>query len=563
MDENLNEKEIQELEEVLNTKIYPGTEILKDVGNYHFVKNGGGNDSRVLVPQPTDDPHDPLNWSPMWKGIAMGCATMLSVTLNLGPLANAPLFGDYMKEWNCTLEEAVQFTGVTILVLGFSNFLWVPLAATFGRRPVMIFSTLICAVSSIWRAQATSYNSFMGAAILNGVAAGPCETLQPQIIADIIFLHDRGKYQTLYFTMYFGSLMVGPIIAGSMAFNLGWRSFWWLNTGLLFLSLIVSLAFPETRYHRVYDSNPRVAPEPLTQPLETGSQKGKTDPNAIEHSEQDKDSLGSAAKDGGLAPVLTHQDPWLGRGKPSKAQFRLYQPFSKDQVKVLLRELWVPWYLHLFPIVEFASFAVSFTASGFLVANLSETQVFAAPPYNYSAQTIGLFNLAILAGALIGLFTNGPWSDWVAAYFTKRNGGIREPEMRLPAMIPYVFILIIGTVVMAVGYDDHWAWQVIVIVGWGCLGIQVAALPAIASTYAIDSYKPATGSLFVAITVNKNVWGYGVSKFLTPWAESSGFKVPILVNMALIVFFCSTGIIFWFWGKKMRGMTKNSIVHRL
>lgn len=43
---------------------------------------------------------------------------------------------------------------------------------------------------------------------LNGLAAGPCETLTPQIIADIIFLHDRGKYQTLYFTAYFISLMV-------------------------------------------------------------------------------------------------------------------------------------------------------------------------------------------------------------------------------------------------------------------------------------------------------------------------------------------------------------------
>lgn len=32
--------------------------------------------------------------------------------------------------------------------------------------------------------------------------------MMPQIIADVIFLHDRGKYQTLYFTIYFGSLAV-------------------------------------------------------------------------------------------------------------------------------------------------------------------------------------------------------------------------------------------------------------------------------------------------------------------------------------------------------------------
>lgn len=32
---------------------------MKDVGTHHFVKNSAGNHS-VLVPQPSDDKHDPL-----------------------------------------------------------------------------------------------------------------------------------------------------------------------------------------------------------------------------------------------------------------------------------------------------------------------------------------------------------------------------------------------------------------------------------------------------------------------------------------------------------------------
>jgi hypothetical protein len=93
MDENLDERAIQELEEVLGTKIYPGTEIMRDVGTHHFVK-AHTRSSSVLVPQPSDSPTDPLNWSPMWKAIAMFCATSVSFSLNLGPLANAPLFGE-------------------------------------------------------------------------------------------------------------------------------------------------------------------------------------------------------------------------------------------------------------------------------------------------------------------------------------------------------------------------------------------------------------------------------------------------------------------------------------
>jgi hypothetical protein len=131
-------------------------------------------------------------------------------------------------------------------------------------------------------------------------------------------------------------------------------------------------------------------------------------------------------------------------------------------------------------------------------------------------------NFAILVGAFIGLFTAGPLSDYVSSRSTKRNHGIREPEMRLPAMIPYIIIMYLGNIVVAVGYQHHWPWEAIVLIGFTFAGIQVAALPAIVSTYAVDSYKPVAGSLFVSITVNKNVWGYGFSKFITPWAVKDG-----------------------------------------
>jgi MFS family permease len=138
-------------------------------------------------------------------------------------IKQAPMFGDYIVAFDSNLTDVVQFTGVAILVLGFSNFIWyavvilnmdfinnsrVPVQTCFGRRPVLILSVFICFASSIWRAKANSYNSFMGACVLNGLGAGPAETAQPTIIADVIFLHDRGKYQTLYFAFYFGSLMV-------------------------------------------------------------------------------------------------------------------------------------------------------------------------------------------------------------------------------------------------------------------------------------------------------------------------------------------------------------------
>lgn len=50
---------IQQIEEETGEKFYPGTELMADVGSHHFVKSSSKSD-RVLVPQPSEDPHDPL-----------------------------------------------------------------------------------------------------------------------------------------------------------------------------------------------------------------------------------------------------------------------------------------------------------------------------------------------------------------------------------------------------------------------------------------------------------------------------------------------------------------------
>lgn len=92
--------------------IVPGTEVMID------------GESDVLVPRPSDDPHDPLNWKRSWKAMCIATSTMISITQGFGPLALAPMFGEYVKAFDSNLHDVVKFTGVCILVLGFSNFIW-------------------------------------------------------------------------------------------------------------------------------------------------------------------------------------------------------------------------------------------------------------------------------------------------------------------------------------------------------------------------------------------------------------------------------------------------------
>ena len=131
--------------------------------------------------------------------------------------------------------------------------------------------------------------------------------------------------------------------------------------------------------------------------------------------------------------ATAERDPFLGKGSPNKQQWKLYQ-HNPHPFKAIFFDLWIPWKLFAFPIVELAAFIVSWSCSSFLTINLTQSQNFAAEPYNFNSQSIGFMNFAILVGAMIGLATAGPLSDRVSARATRKNGGIREPEMRLPAM---------------------------------------------------------------------------------------------------------------------------------
>lgn len=230
-----------------------------------------------------------------------------------------------------------------------------------------------------------------------------------------------------------------------MAEHTGWRNFWWLNVALLGVSFSVSLfLFPETRFARlpggIIDSKESHSPkQPLTK--EPQSSEEIVTPSNIE-----KDAAGSLG-----VP--------LGHGKPGRSQFNIFQPNSRF-LQSLLFDIITPFHLFAFPIVDLAAFVVSWSASCFLTVNLTQAQAFASPPYMYTPQKIGFFNFAVVIGQLLGLATAGPLNDWISMRATRRNNGIREPEMRLPAMIPYALIMILGNFIVAFGYQYHWDWRV-------------------------------------------------------------------------------------------------------
>jgi MFS family permease len=336
----------------------------------------------------------------------------------------------------------------------------------YGRRFILIVCSLICLGATIWHGAAQSYGSFMGARIFISIGMSISESLMPMVVSDVFFLHERGFYMGIYFFALFNSMFLGPLIAGACAQHFStWRTFYWIITAFAAASFLsVIFLHPETKYIRHL---PDVAPAASPRPSGEKNQIGQLEVPANTDSETSQ---------------TIDTDQYLGRGRPTKQQFRLIQAGDRDAMSKVSRHIITPFSLLQFPIVIFGAWMLAFSASGLLTLNYIQSGALTAPPYNFDDGQVGLSNLALVCGGTLGMFTAGPLSDWVANYQTKRNRGVREPEMRLVSMIPFVILSAIGMVVVGVGFDRKWPWEAVIVVGFGAVGLMTVSLSTIGIT---------------------------------------------------------------------------------
>ena len=78
--------------------------------------------------------------------------------------------------------------------------------------------------------------------------------------------------------------------------------------------------------------------------------------------------------------------------------------------------------------------------------------------YGFEPYQVGLCFFAAVVGSLLGIPAGGHLDDKVADWFTKRNGGIRDPEMRLPAMVLCLLTTPLALILYGVGIEHQLHW---------------------------------------------------------------------------------------------------------
>jgi MFS family permease len=151
------------------------------------------------VPQPSDDPNDPLNW-PLWKRDLI--TFILSVTAifatALGPILAAntvKLLGDLKTGGFAPVAE---LTGWYLMGVGVAATLFVPSGRIWGKRHLFVLGTVLLIVTSAWGGgSGYSYKSLVAARVFQGVATAPFESLVNAAVGDLYFVH-VGVTETLF-----------------------------------------------------------------------------------------------------------------------------------------------------------------------------------------------------------------------------------------------------------------------------------------------------------------------------------------------------------------------------
>ncbi|KAF1835749.1 MFS general substrate transporter [Decorospora gaudefroyi] len=503
------------------------------------LKRGTGKDADVvLVPQPSEDPNDPLNWSYTRKLIIMlivGYGSVLYAAV-LAPLLSPALLVismDFGKE----IADITVISGYMLLVTGGVGPIVNALSRKYGKRPQLLIASVFGLLGTVICSAAYSYNGLLAGRIIQGGSISAFESLVVAMIGDLFFVHQRGAFMTLIQFILGAASNFSAIIVGPIATNLGWRYLFHILIPFVALECVLLFFFvPETNYNRDhrYDidelSNDNLADLAAAERRHAGNtEKGGSD-------------------DMVKVETATSTPPATRPKKTFKQELAIFTgTYSNDN---LLQLVIAPFAVCANLAVLWMVIVTGGLTAFFVAQSYDMAQIFMVPPYSLTAAGVGYLSLGPFLGGLLGSIVIGATLDPIIKWCAKKNHGVYEPEYRLLGMIPSLFT-ILGLALFGKFAEEGRSFYLTAFFhGMDLFGIVAAAIAA--STYVLDSFRDISSEVFIMNMVFKNFLFYGFSYFVNDWTARDGpaqvFYVFAGVAGAMII----TAPVFFFWGKKYR-----------
>ncbi|ORY54464.1 major facilitator superfamily domain-containing protein [Leucosporidium creatinivorum] len=531
----------------------PGTAFLDDSKQAHvdetlaaagqqLKKGTGRHKDTVLVPQPSDDLNDPLNW-PRWKKELFFANLVAGGALTgaIGHLINAG-FKVIASQWGVSVDAVSSTNAWLNLATAVYTIVQGALATKIGRRPIFVSASLMQVVATIWSARSNGYNSFLGSRVISGLGMAPYQGLAGAAIGDVFFAHERGLRVAIWSFAIGGAINITPMINGTFLDKPdGWRTCFYIIFGIFCAHLCtVLVSFPESAYHRaaIYETDQgasatQLAAARLAEKLERADEPLEKADNGqfVERASRESLAIGETSVKKTWVQELAI---WSYTGKDSLPQL-LVRPF---------RSL-------LNPIVWYAIFAYGFIVTFLVVISVVNATIFSLAPYKFNARLVGFTSAGPLVGSILGTVVAGPLVDYLTKWFARRNGGIYEPESRL---IANVFALVfmaggLGAWAGSTPYHPHWAVPVIL---YGVINFGQCIAAAAVATYLLDATKHNSAESFAVINFAKDIMLWAMSRHFNSWILEHGVQTMFGIVSGICAFCIVLSVPMYIFGKKTR-----------
>ncbi|KAI1794168.1 MFS general substrate transporter [Ganoderma leucocontextum] len=447
--------------------------------------------TKVLWPQPRDDPEDPQNWSDFRKNFQLFIITLAAITPDFDSgIGIADIFA-LANQFNTTTGHINNLTSNwSIFLLGWGGIFAVMLMRRFGRLPILFWSQVLAVGWLVGCTFAPNLNTFTAMRCLNGFFATCPQVTGLYIVTDLFPFHLQARKLNIWTMGFIISPFLSPFMMGFIVARINWR--WTYGIGSIYgLFVVFMLAFfgQETMYDRKLP-NPRPIPRPesaLRYRVETliGITGGR---------------------------MVKYRDSW------------------RTAVFSILNVVWRP---HLLMILLFEA-----AVFGFSIGINTTNAVFlgSPPPLGYGFSQFGIAGgyatpiVAVLVGEVLGRYFN----DWVMNFSIRRNSGVFIAENRLWTCYIGTGLYVVGFVVLGASFQMHLSVGALVM-GWGIAEVAVMINTTAIYAYCNDCFPRMQGEISGLINLARTLGGFSVAYFQVPWATKHGALQTFGVEAAIVV----------------------------
>ncbi|KIX07552.1 uncharacterized protein Z518_02205 [Rhinocladiella mackenziei CBS 650.93] len=502
----------------------------------------------ILVPQPSNDPNDPLNW-PLWqRDVILGILCFVScVATTASPLlaADSVTLAILFKR---TFQDAALLTAYHLVGVGVAGWLFVASARVWGKRHLFLFGALLMVASSVWGGSTHAnhnYASILWSRVFQGVALAPFEALVNACVGDLYFVHERGVRMAITNTCLFGGAFLTPVFVGMIAAHIGWQwSFYLLAIFMAVGFILVFFLVPETAYRRAHSLDLDLLAEDL-------STESLSQPQATSARGSDEKPLHSTT----VTETPPTKDSWV----------KSLMPFNGRKTdESFLKLLFRPFPLFLHPAVAWGCLIQGVIIGWTVMVGVILSLIFLGPPLFFNEERAGKMYTSAFIGSMLGLVLAGLYSEVVTKLMIQRNKGKYEPEFRILLVIPTLVFSAIGLYGFGITAQDVGRYGWIVPEVFLAFIIISMVMGAIASAqYLLDAHRDISVEAFTNLLIFKNIFSFVLAYNAYNWVFAIRIKHLFIILGSIEIAVCLLSIPMYVYGKKNRDFFRRHDILRI